>query len=537
MWPSRRPLRPLLCDNARMHRRIPLALILSFAACNDDGSPSGADARPPHDGFADTGGSTDARLDLPALDLPATDLAPGDLAGSDGKGPDKGSVDLGGCPAVTPKPAADPWTVRAPGQSFGGLLTQTKGGHTDVFLKSQTDYIRIGARLDWGGTVVFFGLSANPGSNVIDANDTGRELQLALYDPTRAMQGCAHDASCQSGGTACPTSITYLGWNPVQGGDECGHGGKVLSHGKHGEGLRLSVQPVQWNPDWDKPTCVKSPCPSAGIPVQVTYTFDLRFLTEHVVEVASQVTSQETMSHPSTGQEFPTLYVAHSSPDLPLLLDAAGKTIALTTPGNDGFYFGNFTSPAPWVTWQDSAKTYGVGLAMDQGITSWQGWRGDGSTAPYFHNVRAQIAFGLGAGKTVRGLSYLALGSFATVKAELTAALAKRPPFGVVDAPGLDVKLQPGQALTVTGWVLDSAKVGTVDVAIDGKKAATLTVNKARPDVCAVYPAYDGCPDVGFSGTVPTSGLGPCPHLIRVSATDKDGNTTVLGESRLRVGP
>jgi hypothetical protein len=516
-----------------MNRSLPLILILWLAACENNGSKSGPDAGPVGDGSPDT-----TRLDLPVLDLPGADQPPhGDLGSLDKGSPDKGSLDLGGCPAV-PKPAPDPWTTRAPGQSFGGLVTQTTGGHTDVFLKSQADYTRVGARLDWGGTVVFFGLSANPGSNVIDANDTGRELQLALYDPTRAKQGCAHNASCQSGGTACPNSITYLGWNPVQGGDECGHGGKVLSHGQHGEGLRLVVRPVQWNPDWDKTTCVKSPCPAAGIPVQVTYTFDLRFLTQHVVEVASQVTSQETISHPSTGQEFPTLYVSHGKggPDLPLLLDAAGKTIALTTAGNDGFYYGNFTSPAPWVTWQDSAKTYGVGLAMDQGITKWQGWRGDGTTAPYFHNVRAQIAFGLGAGKTVRGLSYLALGSFATVKAELAAALGKRPPFGVVDAPGLDVKLAAGQALTVTGWVLDSEKIGAVDVSVDGKKAATLTVNKARPDVCAVYPAYAGCPNVGFSGTVPTAGLGPC-HLLRVSATDKDGNTTVLGESRLRVGP
>jgi len=514
-------------------RRLLLILVLALpGACDSDSSTPNKDA------MADVT-SRDSRTDLTprdgAPDHAPLDQAPTDLLG----GPELPAADLGSCPAVTAKAVPDAWAMRAPGAGFGGIVTQKTGSYTDVFLKSPTDYIRIGARLEWGGTVVFFGLSANAGSNVIDANDTGRELQLALYDPTRAMQGCAYNASCGSGGTACPSSITYLGWNPVQGGDECGHGGKVLSHGQQGDGLRLVVQPVQWNPDWNQTTCVKNPCPAAGLPVQVTYTFDLRFLTEHVVEVASQVTSQESISHPSTGQEFPTLYVAHnkSALDLPLLVDAGGTVISLTTPGNDGFYYGNFTSPAPWVTWQDSGQSYGVGLAMDQGITKFQGWRGDGTTAPYFHNVRAQIAFGLDAGKTVRGLSYLALGSFATVKAELNAALKKRPPFGTLDAPAagsnLDVSYTPGQALTVAGWALDSAALAAVDLEVDGKSALSLKVDKPRPDVCAVYPAYAGCPAVGFSGQLPTTGLGPCPHLLRVRATDGDGNSTVIGERRL----
>jgi hypothetical protein len=257
------------------------------------------------------------------------------------------------------------------------------------------------------------------------------------------------------------------------------------------------------------------------------------------VEVMSQVSSQESISHPSTGQEFPTLYVSHGNggPDLPLLLDAGGNSVSLTPPGNDGFLFGNFTSPWPWVSWQNSAKSYGVGLAMDQGITSFQGWRGDGSTAPYFHNVRAQISFGLEASATVRGLSYLALGGFSTVQAELLSVLAKRPPFGVVDdppaGPGLDVTYTPGQPLTVKGWVLDTVAVGQVTVSVDGTSVAVLNVDKPRNEVCAKYPGYSGCQDVGFSGQVPTSGLGPCPHLLQISAVDGDGNTTVLGERRL----
>jgi hypothetical protein len=60
--------------------------------------------------------------------------------------------------------------------------------------------------------------------------------------------------------------------------------------------------------------------------------------------------------------------------------------------------------------------------------------------------------------------------------------------------------------------------------------AATLPVGSERGDVCAVYPAYGGCPNVGFDGSISTAGLDACPHLLRVRATDADGNQQVLGE-------
>jgi len=437
----------------------------------------------------------------------------------------------GECASVVAAADVDPWAMRLPSAGFGGIVTQSSGGHSDVFLKSPSDLIRIGARLDWGGTVVFFGLSANAGSNVIDANDTGRELQIAIYDPTRARQPCAWNASCQSSSASCGNSITYLGWNPVQGGDECNHGAKVISNGQVGDALEVVVQPLQWNPDWNAQDCKQSACGASGVPVDVEYRSRFRFVSEHVVEVETEVTSKETISHPVTGQEFPTLYVSNGKggPDLPLLLDSSGKTITLSTPGNDGFYYDNFTSPEPWVTWQDSGKSYGVGIAMDQGVKGFQGWRGGPPSAPYFHNVRAQMQFGLAAGATVRGLSYLALGNYATVASELSSKLKQRPPFGVVDVPAAGAPVSVGASLKVQGWALDTTHVANVKVEIDGKEVATLAVDQKRPDVCAVYPMYDGCPTVGYSGNVPTAGLSGC-HLLRVKATDSDGNTSVLGE-------
>jgi len=256
--------------------------------------------------------------------------------------------------------------MRPKAAGFGGITEATVGTHKDVFLDSPTNYVRVGARLDWGGTIVFFGLAANAKSNVIDANDTGRELQLALYDPTRIRQGCAATASCATAIGSCAASITYLGWNPVQGGDECNRGAPVLSHGKVGDALELLIQPLQWNPDWDAPDCRTTACSGAGRPVDVTYRVRLRFVREHVVEVDTEVVSKETIAHPKTGQEWPTLYVANGAggnPDLPLLLDAAGIAATIATPANDGFFVGNFTSPASWVASPASSSATGTSSA------------------------------------------------------------------------------------------------------------------------------------------------------------------------------
>lgn len=165
---------------------------------------------------------------------------------------------------------------------------------------------------------------------------------------------------------------------------------------------------------------------------------------------------------------------------------------------------------------------------MDQGLTAYQGWAGNGTTAPYFHNVRAVVSFGLAHGSTVRGRTYLALGSFATLSSTLATVLAKRPPFGVLDSPAAGA-VSHG-VVPLAGWVLGSAPLAQVQVELDAVQVATLPVTGARADVCAAYPDYAGCPTVGYSGTFSTAGLDACTHLLRVVAVDAHGNRSVLGE-------
>lgn len=488
-------------------------------------------------GAMDAGSDDAGAMDAGSDDAGAVDAGVADAGAMDAGVTDAGPTDAGSCTSVTLAPDVDPWSMRLPGIGTSGVLTQTTGGHQDVFLKSpppQADYTRIGVRLDWGGTIVFWGLGASPSSNTIDANDTGREVQIALYDPARNRQQCAWNASCLTTSASCGNSITYLGWNPVQGGDECNRGAST-TWSVVGDALRVTVTPVQWNPDWDAMDCRNSGCSGQARPAQVQYVMDLRFVAPLVVEVSLEVTSSETIDHGVTGQEFPTMYVAHGGgglPDLPVLLDAAGNAVTIDVPANDGFVMKDFTSPAPWVAFQNTAHDYGVGLAMDQGVTGFQGWGGNGSTAPYFHNVRAHLAFGLSHGATVRGRAYLALGSFSTIATSLQQVFAARPAFGVVDVPAQGATIT-SNTVALSGWALAAEDLAQVAVEYDGQPLTTLPVNQARADVCAVYPNYPACPAVGYSGTVTLPAADGCAHVLRVVANTSAGVRSVLGERRV----
>ena len=91
-----------------------------------------------------------------------------------------------------------------------------------------------------------------------------------------------------------------------------------------------------------------------------------------------------------------------------------------------------------------------------------------------------------------------------------------------------------GSSVPVSGWALAHEDLANVVVELDGVQVTTLPVNGARPDVCVVYPGYQGCPLVGFSGSVSLASLDTCAHLMRVVAVTSSGVRTVLGERAVK---
>ncbi len=525
--------------------------------CSESSTPGvGPDARGPDSDVVDAVPRPDTTSDATTRDAPDLDSSvpdssvmtpevgfsmdgPGDVETTDAvEAQDAGFEDARVIcpPPQIPPPDPDPWAMGLP-DIAPPTFREVRTGHTDQYLVGPGGVAEIGIRLNWGGTVVFFGMQGQPGSNTIDANDTGREVQVALYDPERMFQGCAHDASCQ-GTNPCGDSITFLGWDPVQGGDECGRGATATVR-LDGARMIATLTPLQWNPDWAAPDCRRSGCSGAGDPVGVTYELGFRFVHSNVVELSMQLDSSEAIDHAATTQEFPTLYAAKGSPgtDLPVLLDPTGAEIIIDQLANDGFRTRTFQSPSPWVTWQHAARDYGVGLRHDNAVALFQAWSGDGSSAPYFHNVRAVQSFGIKAGGTVRGRAYLALGSFDTIGTLLEDLLMRRAPFGTLDSPasGAALSVGPNGSVPISGWVLDDGGSVVIRAVVDGSELATFPRGQARPDVCEVYPGYAECPNVGFAGTVTLPGLAPCGHSLELIAEDSNGNLSVIGRRTIEV--
>ena len=450
--------------------------------------------------------------------------------------------DASTCPSVAPPaPVLD---TSIPGESPAGRYEHTTvNGFEDDYLFDQTDYLKIGVRREWGGSVVFFGMAGGSGpgtnsTNAIDANDTGREVQVAFYDPDRMMQNCAWNASCATTPTACEASITFLGWDPVQGGNRCNVGSGVEAVNVLADGaLRVETIPRFWNPTWDRSDCESAlGCTEPALrtragDVRVVQT--MRFVATHIVQLDYKLLNLTDVGHAPTTQEMPTMYTANGNggPDLWRLFDSTGAEVPIDTPGGgDGFFYENFDSPGGWVAMQNNDSTYGVGIYTENRLTGFQGWQ---LRALPFNNVRARFTFGIPAGGTVRARAYLLLGSFATIASQAAWLDAHLAPFGVLDGPADDASVSG--VVAVWGWALDNRGVTALEVLVDGVARGTLTYGASRPDVCSIWPGYPGCDSVGFAGSIDTSVLTSCAHLVEVRATDADGNARIIAARRVYV--
>jgi hypothetical protein len=450
------------------------------------------------------------------------------------------SVCDGTCPVV-PVPANVPEAPLPPESPAGTFDTVNAGGFTDDYVYNSSHGLKVGTRQQWGGTIIFFGMdNGNPGqnnTNTIDANDTGREVQVAFYDPDRQMQNCAWNASCQSTPTTCPFSITYLGWNPVQGGNRCNNGSGVESVDLSDGVLGVTTVPLFWNPNWDRSDCSEEACDDPTLNERVSdvrVIQRLRFVRYHVVELDYTVINLSSLSHAATAQEFPTVYTANGNqgPDLWRLFASTGAEIAIDTPANDGFFWKPFSSPDGWVSMQNDALNYGVGMYTENRLSEWQGWQ---LRSLPFNNFRPVFSFGIPAMGTIRARSYLILGGQGTITAEAQWLDANLPPFGVLDNPTADQTVSG--VFNLSGWALDNKGVTAITAVVDGVSQFPLTYGNSRPDVCAVWPGYADCNAVGYLGTIDAGGLTACHHLIEIEATDADGNTRVIARRRIIVSP
>lgn len=435
-----------------------------------------------------------------------------------------------------------------PVQNVGNAtVSTTVNGFADDYVFNEAGDRKLGIRRDWGGAIVFFGLHTGSAgmnaTNTIDGNDTGREVQIALYDFDRWYQSCAWNSSCSSAQTTCPETMTFFGWNPVQGGNRCNHGSGydevVLEDGA----ILLTTTPLFWNPNWDRADCQES-CHNPATDTRrsdVELTQRVRFVRPDVVELSYQIKNLGGLDHKSAPHEFPTLYAAfgkNGTPDLYRLFDSTSQEITTGWQVDaHGFRFQNFTSPGGWATLQNQNADYGVGLYYEGGMSTFQAWNKDAS--PKFNNFRGLFSFPIRPHAQVRARSYLILGSLGSMGVQAQWLENNLPPFGSLDSPVSDASVSGNVA--VHGWAMDNQVVSQVQMIIDGGAPTALTYGATRPDVCLVWPGYPACSHnkVGFQGSFDANALGPAPcgHVIEIKAIDNHGNAKTIARQRFHVTP
>lgn len=388
--------------------------------------------------------------------------------------------------------------------------------------QTSTETVRISLDAAWGGSIVEVSLNE---SNFVNAHDTGRNVQLALYDGNAQYDNCA---GCTG----------VFGWDPVLGGDKYGHGTPTLVKGLTSHSLYTKAQPLQWNPD------DKGGGPGRAVLGDVLVEQTVTPVSGHAraFQVHYRISHLGKDLHAAARQEFPAVYVNPSynqfvyyGGDAPWTNGAVSVTRFPAPPAVSALLY----APEHWGAHVD-ARNMGLTVYVPSQYPYESGVDSPGPPAPtgagtnYFSPLTALT---IGPNFVFEGDIYLIAGDYVSARQiiyDLHRGLTAPDifvPLGSTDAPS------GGSTITgvtiVGGWTFGTVNVAQVEILVDGAVAGTASYGSTRPDVATGYP---GVPvNIGFSYPLNTTRYSNGPHTLNVRATDSSGNVAVLPNVKVTV--
>ena len=109
----------------------------------------------------------------------------------------------------------------------------------------ENEVIKLGVDLERGGAIVY--LAEVGGENLVNNFDLGRQVQLSYF---------SGPVPYGVDGKSPAPHWAHIRWNPIQAGDDFGHGSAVLVHENDGRTLHASCRPLQWPLDNVAGECV-----------------------------------------------------------------------------------------------------------------------------------------------------------------------------------------------------------------------------------------------------------------------------------------
>jgi len=370
----------------------------------------------------------------------------------------------------------------------------------------------------WGGSIVEVSLD---GTNFVNAHDTGREVQPALYDGAAQYDNCA----------GCTGN---WGWNPVLGGDRYDHGSPVLTSQLASDSIYVKAQPLEWYPD-NKGGGPNTPIESdtyfeetASLAPGAPLAFKVHFVLTHF----------GTDQHYNSTQEFPAVYVNASLPTLafyggtnPWTNDVVTTTSAPALPAPQGFWY----SSEQWAAYAGSNN---LGLTVFVPVPypyvsafSSPAGGGSGSTGNATNYLHQFTALTAGPGAMITGDVYLIPGDYTAARSlvyELHQTLPASDiftPFGNVDAPSANETIS-GNNFQISGWTIDNVAVSSVEIFVDSVLIGNAPLTIDRPDVVAAFP--NAPLQCGWSFRLDSTTLTNGAHTITVEAADTSNNVAIF---------
>ncbi|UUX94134.1 Ig-like domain-containing protein [Aquabacterium sp. J223] len=371
-----------------------------------------------------------------------------------------------------------------------------------LVLERNTDagLARVAVDLTRGGMIVEAGVA---GRNVVNADDTGRGVQFALYDGAGPYDNCA---GCSG----------QWGWNPVQGGNRANVGSPVTSWSVQNRTLTITTKGRQWSGTDDDQITIEQ---------AVTAVDNEPF----AFRVAFRIAYSGTQDRVIAMQELPAAYAGSAYRTLIGYSGSAPWTSgALSTGALPPMAAASSFSMAAPERWFSLVDGTGHGLTL----------YAPGADATVRGFATADTAFArldqplsLVAGQVLSGHYFLIVGDHRAARDTVYRLRAQQEnqtldltaPVSVVDTPAATATVS-GMA-HVSGWSVDDRAVASVEVRLDGQRLGDAALGIARPDVQAAVPGAPG--DAGFGFNFDSRSWPNGAHVLQVKVTDHRGNAAV----------
>jgi len=458
------------------------------------GLPSGATISPSSPLTIQPGGSQAVSFSLSAT--APTGVFPLNISGTSGSTSHTSQILLTSEPVVT-------------------VRTYQNGSALYLESDSGADVARIGLNMLWGGSIVEVSLN---GTNFVNEDGTGREVQAAQWDGAAQYDNCA---GCTG----------VFGWNPVQAGDRWNNGSPVLAQTVAADSIYVKTQPIQWNPD------DKGGGPSVPVLGDTYVEQTISVVSSHAFsfKVHYKVTHFGTDQHANALQEFPAVYVNLGYDQFLTDTSTHPWTNSVLTPVTMPqlpIFGPTLYSSEHWGAFVDAN---GNGLTVFvPGMSNYVGgFAAAGDSGPFGFGTNyfdPHTFFSFGPNSILEGDVYLVAGDNKHARQVIYDVHNNIPvvdistPVTTLDTPVPNQQLSG--TFNVAGWAFDDTAVAKVDVYVDGTLAGTATYGIPRPEVAQDWP--NAPQNVGFTFSLNTATFANGNHLIQVRATDTNGNVAVL---------